>query len=396
MTPAAGVQNHAPTPPGNIPKGRQTYIMLGIATVIVLAIVFSGATVKTPAVSASLPPLRVEHTPTKQEIDRYAAELHQAEIQAKAAQAQAEQMKAALRGSVTQPDTGLQGGIPGQAMIGPDGRVYRPEAYTTPAAGAPPEKSQLVQDKERREITSLFASPVALSLRNSGQGGQAPTVPPAAPVVSANPPGQQEVPQAIAAHTNTRLHILFEGTILECVLTNRLAGSFSGPVNCMVTTGVWSKNHTLLIPQGSRALGEAKRVAEQNQQRLAVMFHRIIMPDGYFVNLDQMVGLDQAGATGMKDKTNNHYLDVFGTSIALGLLSGFASFGTGSVLTSSGSDVYRQGVASQIAQNNTTVLQRQLNRLPDITIREGQRIRIMLMKDLELPAYAEHSERSDL
>ncbi len=98
----------------------------------------------------------------------------------------------------------------------------------------------------------------------------------------------------------------------------------------------------------------------------------------------------------MKDQTNNHYLDVFGTSIALGLLSGFASFGTGSALTSSGSDVYRQGVASQIAQNNTTVLQRQLNRLPDITIREGQRIRIMLMKDLELPAYAEHSERGDL
>ncbi len=385
------VQNHAPVPPGNIPKGRQTYIMLGIATVIVLAIVFSGATTKTPAVSASLPPLRVEHTPTKQEIDRYAGELRQAEVQAKAAQAQAEQMKAALRGGASQPDTGLQGGIPGQALIGPDGRVYRPEGYTAPVVGTPPEKSQVVQDKERREITSLFASPIALSLRSSAPAVEASTIPATAPVGSTD---RQEVAQALAS--NAPPHVLFEGTILECVLTNRLTGSFAGPVNCMVTTSVWSKNHTLLIPQGSRALGEAKRVAEQNQQRLAVMFHRIIMPDGYSVNLDQMVGLDQAGATGMKDQTNNHYLDVFGTSIALGLLSGFASFGTGSALTSSGSDVYRQGVASQIAQNNTTVLQRQLNRLPDITIREGQRIRIMLMKDLELPAYAEHSERGDL
>ena len=140
---------------------------------------------------------------------------------------------------------------------------------------------------------------------------------------------------------------------MEAVLTNRLAGSFSGPVNCMITTNVYSHDHNLLIiPQGTRVLGEAKRVAEQNQQRLAVTFHRLIMPDGYSVNLDQFPGLDQAGATGLKDKTNNHYLEVFGTSIALGVLAGFSQFGTGSALTAGGLDSF--GKVSQARSARTT------------------------------------------
>src|SRR5436309_2387562 len=51
---------------------------------------------------------------------------------------------------------------------------------------------------------------------------------------------------------------IFEGTVIETVLTNRLDGSFSGPVDCMVTTPVYSHDHQkVLIPSGSRVLGEA-------------------------------------------------------------------------------------------------------------------------------------------
>ncbi len=406
------IQQHAATPPGNIPKGRQTYSMIGVAVVIVASIVFSGAaTTKTVKPGNNLPSLTVA-TPTKREIDIYSQQLKAAEQQEKQAQEQAARQKEMLRqvtaqGGVPAIEPGMQGGIPGQAVIGPDGRPY----YSAPVQSqAPPVPANPVaQEREKLETSSLFASPVALSLRPTSVAStvsvantataNATTTPSAtlasnaAPVAVTNPPpfaapeAASQVPQ----------HILFEGTILEAVLTNRLAGAFSGPVNCMVTTNVYSHNHNLLlIPQGSRVLGEAKRVAEQQQQRLAVSFHRLIMPDGFSVNLDQFSGLSQEGATGLKDKTNNHYLEVFGTSIALGVMSGFSQFGTGSALTSSGFDSYRQGVAGQLAQNSSTVLSRQLNRLPDITIREGQRIKIILTKDLVLPAYAGHSNKEDL
>ena len=181
--------------------------------------------------------------------------------------------------------------------------------------------------------------------------------------------------------------------MLEAVLTNRLDGSFSGPVNCQITANVYSRDHQhLLIPQGSRVLGEARRVDQQDQQRMAVVFHRLIMPDGYSVNLDQMPGLDQAGATGVRDKVNHHYLSLFGTSIALGVLSGFSLYGTGGVYTGSGTDAYRQGVSSELGRDATRILDRQLNRLPTITVREGTRIKVYPSQDITLPAYDAHPD----
>src|SRR6202008_4359442 len=107
---------------------------------------------------------------------------------------------------------------------------------------------------------------------------------------------------------------LYEGTVLEAVLTMRLDGYFSGPANCMVTTDVYSPHGVyLLIPRGSRVLGEVRRVDTFGQQRLAVVFHRLIMPDGYSVLLDQFQGLNQIGETGLKDKVNNHYVEIFRT-----------------------------------------------------------------------------------
>ncbi len=61
---------------------------------------------------------------------------------------------------------------------------------------------------------------------------------------------------------------------------------------------------------------------------MAVAFHRLIMPDGYSVDLDQFHGLDQIGEEGLKDKVNNHYLQIFGTSIALGVIAGAAQIDT--------------------------------------------------------------------
>jgi type IV secretion system protein VirB10 len=162
-------------------------------------------------------------------------------------------------------------------------------------------------------------------------------------------------------------------------------------VNCQVTSDVYSHDRqTLLIPRGSRVLGEARRVQEQDQQRLAVVFHRLIMPDGYSAKLDRMPGLDQAGATGLEDKVNRHVLSTFGTSVALGLLAGFSMYGTGNAFTADGADVYRQGVAGQLGRDSTRILDRQLNRIPSVTIREGTRVRILLAGDISLPAWHNH------
>ena len=127
-----------------------------------------------------------------------------------------------------------------------------------------------------------------------------------------------------------KTYVLFEGNILETVLINRLDGQFSGPVECLLSTNVYSNDRQhLLIPAGSKLLGETKRVDSLGQKRLAVAFHRLLMPDGFSVSLDQFKGLNQIGDTGLRDQVNNHYLRIFGVSLAIGVLGAVAEAGTG-------------------------------------------------------------------
>jgi len=185
---------------------------------------------------------------------------------------------------------------------------------------------------------------------------------------------------------------LFEGTVIEAALVNRLDGEWAGPVKVMATNPVYSQDRQhVLVPEGTFILGEVQKVSSFGQKRLAVVFHRMLMPDGYSVDFDQFRGLDQAGETGLKDKVNNHYLQIFGTSIALGILSGAAEATTNSGNNQTGSDVWRQGVASNLSQSSMNVLDRFLNIPPTLTIREGHRIKVYLMQDLLLPAYEEHT-----
>lgn len=191
-------------------------------------------------------------------------------------------------------------------------------------------------------------------------------------------------------------YVLFEGTVIDTVLMNRLNGSFSGPVNCLVTHDVYSHDRQhVLIPTGTKVLGEADKVNAFGQQRLAVFFHRLIMPDDYSVNLDQFKGLDQLGATALHDKVNNHYAKIFGASLAVGLLGGVAEAGTGNIFTGSAIDQARIGFGETMAMTGERIMDRFLNLMPTITIREGTRVKVYLSNDLLLPDYNQHTMPSD-
>jgi len=164
----------------------------------------------------------------------------------------------------------------------------------------------------------------------------------------------------------------------------------------MLATDVYSHDRQrLLIPQGSRILGEVRPVSNFGQQRLAVVFHRIIMPDGYSVSLDQFQGLNQIGETGLRDQLNRHYLEIFGVSIAIGAVAGLSEAGTQYGFTQSAIDQYRQGFASSLSQSALNILDRFLNILPTFTIREGHRIKIYLASDITVPAYDRHKLPND-
>ena len=187
-----------------------------------------------------------------------------------------------------------------------------------------------------------------------------------------------------------RLYRIFEGTVLEAVVTNHIDGGFSGPIMLDLTTDLYSHDHQqLLLPQGTRLLGTVQSVGSEQQRKMFVTFHRAICPDGFSLEFAKFIGLDQIGTTGMATKVNHGYLEAFAAAAAIGGLGGLAQIGNnGSVFTPS--TQIRNGISEQSAQEGEQVLNHFLNRLPVITLKGGSRARVYIGTDLLVPSYAEH------
>ena len=168
------------------------------------------------------------------------------------------------------------------------------------------------------------------------------------------------------------------GTFLEAVLLTQLSGEFPGPVLAMVSAPLYSADRQrVLIPRGARVVGAARAVQDRDQTRLAVAFHRLLLPDGSWIDLE-FTGLNQVGESALRDQVNRRYLSTFAAAGAVGALSG---------LTLAGASPYglRAGVGQGLGGSATSMLDRYLNRLPEITIRAGHRLRVWLTSDVLVP-----------
>ena len=187
-----------------------------------------------------------------------------------------------------------------------------------------------------------------------------------------------------------RLYRIFEGTVLEGVVTNHIDGGFNGPILVMLTTDYYSHDHQqLLMPQGTRLIGTVQSVGNAQQRKMFVTFHRAVCPDGFSLDFDKYIGLDPLGTTGLATKVDHGYFQAFAAAAAIGGIGGLAQIGNnGSVLDPS--TEIRNGISEQTASEGEQILNHFLNRLPVITLKEGSRARIYIGRDILIPSYAEH------
>jgi type IV secretion system protein TrbI len=388
---APAVRDKRTNPEGVVPKQAQGYVMAGLAVLILMAVMFSKNQAK-PA------PKETSATPPSASTDMNQRKIQELEQDLSADQRQSERQFQAQKLSAAAPATAttapiVQPGMAPAAQLPPATEPPRDPVADAEKAMAFKARfaSNLVTADDgvaRPSFETLGANPAAVA--------PASTLPPTPPT-QANPTTgttpNKRAPEVNINSAHGQPYVVFEGTSIDTVLMNRLDGEFAGPLKVMVTNPIYSQDRQhLLVPEGTFILGDVQKVGGLGQKRLAVTFHRMLMPDGYSVDLDQFHGLDQSGATGLKDQVNNHYLEIFGASIALGVISGAAeatSFSEG--YNETGSEAYRQGIASSLGQSGATVLDRFINIPPTITIREGHRIKVYVTQDMLLPAHENHS-----
>ena len=180
-----------------------------------------------------------------------------------------------------------------------------------------------------------------------------------------------------------------EGSFLEAVLVTQLSGDFPGPVLAQVSVPFYSRDRQrVLIPRGSRAIGTAHAVVHQDQSRLAVSFHRLLLPSGHWIDLE-FAGLNQVGESALKDKVDRHFLSMFAAAGAVGMLAGLTLRGDHPY--AGGMPSFRAGAGQGLGTASTRILERFLNRLPNITVRSGHRLRIWFTADVLVPRPTERT-----
>jgi type IV secretion system protein VirB10 len=382
------VRDKRALPEGVVPRQAQGYVIAGLAMIILLAVLFSKNRTRPTTAPSPVGSTMI----TTDANERKIAELEQ---NLNAEQKQAQQKAQAEKTSNNASNSGNLS--PAQAS-GSALTAQLPATEPRPDPVADAERELAFKSRFTSNLITAANSDSTRALASDdSQSDVHPARPldllphaPAAQIASDNN-GQKKAPEVNINSAHGQPYVLFEGTMIDTVLTNRLNAEFAGPIKVMVSNPAYSQDRQhVLIPEGTFLLGDVQKVSAFGQKRLAVTFHRMIMPDCYSADLDQFHGLDQAGDTGLKDKVNNHYMQIFGASIALGVIAGAAESSTNSGYNESGSDAYRQGVASSLSQSSANVLDRFINIPPAITIREGHRVKVYLTQDMLLPAYENH------
>ena len=268
----------------------------------------------------------------------------------------------------------------------PVAQSYRDPDAARDGAGMSPAAPESPEAALEGALASFERSVAALEgeIEAGLVGGQLlPGSPSATPPLSPRTPGTAEPGRSVRPADPPGWERIHEGSFLEAVLLTQLSGEFPGPVLAMVSVPFHSADRQrVLIPRGARVVGTAQAVELRDQSRLAVAFHRLLLPDGSWIDLE-FAGLNQTGEGALRDQVNRHYFSTFAAAGAVGVLSG---------LTLAGSTPFglRSGVGQGLGNSATSILDRFLNRMPTLTIRAGHRLRIWLTADVLVPRPGTH------
>ena len=197
-------------------------------------------------------------------------------------------------------------------------------------------------------------------------------------------------------YNKDKLHIpispyeLKAGSAIPCTLITGLNSDLPGSIAAQVRETVYDtvNGEHVLIPQGSRMIGNYDSIITYGQERTLIVFNRIIMPNGNSISLEQFQGMDLQGYAGLKDKVNNHWFRILGSVVVAGILQGLADR-TEEIdeLGLDDTEIVANSVSAEVAKTAAEIINKQINIQPTLEVRPGWNFNVFVEKDLILEAY---------
>ena len=177
---------------------------------------------------------------------------------------------------------------------------------------------------------------------------------------------------------------VLEGSVIPAVLGRDVNSDLPGVITATVTQTVYDSVHSRkpLICKGAKLIGRYSNEIRGGQSRLLFAFARLILSDGRSFNLPGFDGSDAMGGAGARADVDNHFFKLYGSSLAIGVLTDQVSKQN---LSTQG--VYAQPSATGqiLVQTTKEILQRNQDVAPTLTVANGTRINVEVRRDLVFP-----------
>lgn len=236
-------------------------------------------------------------------------------------------------------------------------------------------------ETERRLATAVSvggaadADPAAYRAPDAGMAGASPPGPVAAllrPTVT---------PTVRARVLPTQQMLLPKGAFIDCTLETAIDSSLPGLTTCVTATDTFGADgKVVLLERGTKLVGETRGEVRQGTARVFVLWTEARTPTGVVVPLASP-GTDELGRSGLPGVVDRHFLDRFGAAILISMIDGAVQAaaqsrgggGTGTV-------IYNPTNASDVV---TEVLKSTVNIPPTVRKQNGDRIQILVARDLD-------------
>jgi len=271
------------------------------------------------------------------------------------------------------------------------GRPVAPPVMATPAVD--PEEQRRLAEEEAARVSRVFfqtapgtgtatgiATPGLAGLGLPGQPGA--TGPQDRHTAFLNGPVDRRTVAPDRVTPPASPYILQAGAVIPAALITGIRSDLPGQITAQVTENVYDSptGSLLLIPQGTRIIGQYDDGVTFGQRRVLLVWNRLILPGGRSIVLERLPGADASGYAGLEDGVDYHWWDLMKAAGLSTLLA------IGTELATSDEDrlirAIRDGAQDTVNQAGQQIVQRQLQVAPTLTIRPGFPVRIIVTRDL--------------